>query len=315
MYNKYLITDFMLLPQYSIFGDYQILSDIKSNIVFKTAKYGKHTRFMCVSKKVLMNLCDLFPVTGKNLKERGLHKRMFYLNAMMRLDNHPNTKYRALLRPEQKHLNNPRASVLPKDTAPAQSFFRQDLIDELADSVYPLQNAKDSEQTDKLPTSTTPPLSGASQLPTFDEKYLEAFFSDEDDNGVVSNSEDLESVMKRVDRKADTMIDAIKLCQKRMIANNSIVQQYINEKRRPNADFVRQIEPVAKEYIRLAEVKHEKIDAQQLFGVEQGEWRKQWEQINEIKKIKEEDADDKKRKKEDAEKVIARALANKRLAK
>ena len=236
---------------------------------------------MCVSKKVLMNLCDLFPVTGKNLKERGLHKRMFYLNAMMRLDNHPNTKYRALLRPEHKHLNNLRPSVLPKDTtAAAHSFFRQDLIDELAESVYPLQNAKDTGQTEKLPTSTTPPLSGTSQLPTFDEKYLEAFFSDEDDNGVVSNSEDVESVMKRVGRKADTMIDAIKLCQKRMKANNSIVQQYINEKRRPNADFVRQIEPVAKEYIRLAEVKHEKIDAQQLYGVEQGEWRKQWEQIN-----------------------------------
>lgn len=74
--------------------------------------------------------------------------------------------------------------------------------------------------------------------------------------------------MKRVGRKADTMIEAIKLCQKRMKANNSIVQQYINEKKLPNADFVRQIEPVAREYIRLADVKHEKIDAQQLYGVE-----------------------------------------------
>ena len=46
-----------------------------------------------------------------------------------------------------------------------------------------------------------------------------------------------------------------------MKANNSIVQQYINEKKMPNADFVRQIEPVAREYIRLADVKHEKIDA------------------------------------------------------
>jgi hypothetical protein len=314
MYNKYLITDFMLLPQYSIFGDYQILSDIKSNIVFKTAKYGKHTRFMCVSKKVLMNLCDLFPVTGKNLKERGLHKRMFYLKAMMRLDNNPNTKYRALLRPEHKNLNNPKPIVLAKDPEPAHSFFRQDLIEELADSVYPLQNTKEKGPTEKLPASTTT-VSGDSHLPTFDEKYLEAFFSDEYDNGVVSNSEDVESVMKRVGRKADTMIEAIKLCQKRMKANNSVVQQYINEKKMPNADFVRQIEPVAREYIRLADVKHEKIDAQQLYGVEQGEWRKQWDQINEIKKSKEEDMDEKIRRKEDAEKVIARALANRRVAK
>jgi hypothetical protein len=38
MYNKYQITDFMFLPQYSIFGDYQIICDCKSNIIFKTAK-------------------------------------------------------------------------------------------------------------------------------------------------------------------------------------------------------------------------------------------------------------------------------------
>jgi len=49
--------------------------------------------------------------------------------------------------------------------------------------------------------------------------------------------------------------------------------------------------------------------------VEQGEWRTQWDQINEIKKSKEKDMDEKIRRKEDAEKVIARALANRRAAK
>lgn len=63
MYNKFQITDFMFLPQYSIFGDYQIICDLKSNIIFKTAKYGPKTRFMCVSRKIFLNLCDLFPVT------------------------------------------------------------------------------------------------------------------------------------------------------------------------------------------------------------------------------------------------------------
>ena len=72
MFNKYKIQDFMFLPQYSIFGDYQIICDLKSNIIFKTAKYGKQTRFMCVHRKVLLNLCDLFPVTADNLKQRGL---------------------------------------------------------------------------------------------------------------------------------------------------------------------------------------------------------------------------------------------------
>lgn len=96
MYNKFLIQDFMLLPQYSIFGDYQIISDLKSNIVFKTAKHEPQTRFMCVSKKVFMNLCDLFPVTAENLKARGLQKRMHYLKVMERLDNQKDNKYRAL---------------------------------------------------------------------------------------------------------------------------------------------------------------------------------------------------------------------------
>lgn len=58
----------MYLPQHSIFGDYQILFDLKSNIVFKTAKLPHDTRFMCVSKKVFLRLCELFPITADNLK-------------------------------------------------------------------------------------------------------------------------------------------------------------------------------------------------------------------------------------------------------
>ena len=63
MFNKFLIKDFMLLPPYSIFGDYQIICDLKSNICFRTAKHCAQTRFMCVDRKVFLNLCDLFPVT------------------------------------------------------------------------------------------------------------------------------------------------------------------------------------------------------------------------------------------------------------
>ena len=95
MYNKFLIRDFMLLPQHAIFGDYQVICDLKSNITFKTAKHAPTTRFMCVSKKVFMNLCELFPVTGNNLKERGLKKRMHYLKAMEKLDR-LNPNYKAL---------------------------------------------------------------------------------------------------------------------------------------------------------------------------------------------------------------------------
>jgi hypothetical protein len=66
-----MIEDFMILPPFSIFGDYQIINDFKSNIVFKTAKHAPTTRFMCVHKKVFINLCDLFPVTSENLRHRG----------------------------------------------------------------------------------------------------------------------------------------------------------------------------------------------------------------------------------------------------
>ena len=82
MFNKFIISDFMLLPPFSIFGDYQILCDIKSNITFRTAKHSPQTRFMCVDRKVFLNLCDLFPVTQENLRERGMQKRLHYLKAM-----------------------------------------------------------------------------------------------------------------------------------------------------------------------------------------------------------------------------------------
>jgi hypothetical protein len=58
----------MYLPQYSIFGDYQILYDLKSNIVFQTAKLSTVTRLMCVSKKVFLRICNEFPITGDNLR-------------------------------------------------------------------------------------------------------------------------------------------------------------------------------------------------------------------------------------------------------
>lgn len=87
-----------------------MICDLKSNIVFKTAKHAPQTRFMCVSKKVFLNLCDLFPVTADNLKQRGLHKRLHYLRAMARLDVGKPYEKRCLKRPrkvteEIRHLN------------------------------------------------------------------------------------------------------------------------------------------------------------------------------------------------------------------
>ena len=112
MYNKFLIRDFMYLPQYSIFGDYQIICDLKSNIVYKTKVADKEqhhqVRFMCVHKKVFNNLCDLFPVTAENIKQRGLEKRLHYLKAMEKLDMQTDN-YKALKRSSKEdakmHIN------------------------------------------------------------------------------------------------------------------------------------------------------------------------------------------------------------------
>ena len=37
LFSKAKIKDFIFLPQYSFFGDYQLLFDLRSNIVFRTS--------------------------------------------------------------------------------------------------------------------------------------------------------------------------------------------------------------------------------------------------------------------------------------
>ena len=50
------------LPQHSYFGDYQVLFNLKSNLVFKTKdERGPDIIFMCISADVLHELCNLFP--------------------------------------------------------------------------------------------------------------------------------------------------------------------------------------------------------------------------------------------------------------
>jgi hypothetical protein len=85
---------------------------------------------MCVSRKVLQNLCNLIPVTAVNLKTWGLQKRLHYFKAMLRLDNLAKTKYSAL----QRNLNKPTQEEmamdknLMKDTS-TDSMLNKDGID------------------------------------------------------------------------------------------------------------------------------------------------------------------------------------------
>jgi hypothetical protein len=57
---------------------------------------------MCVSKKVFLNLCELFPITAENIKKRGLEKRLHYIRAMEKLDE--NAVYKGLGRSMKKKL-------------------------------------------------------------------------------------------------------------------------------------------------------------------------------------------------------------------
>ena len=73
---------FMELQEYSVFGEYQIFFNLKSNIIYKTRPDLKwsasildsfedvdfRTMFMCVKSDVFMNLCSLYPKTSEAMR-------------------------------------------------------------------------------------------------------------------------------------------------------------------------------------------------------------------------------------------------------
>ena len=66
----------LILPQYSYFGDYQILHNLKSNLIFKTDdKSDTDVIFMCIDKYSFDNLCNYFPKTAENMKRKSLKRR------------------------------------------------------------------------------------------------------------------------------------------------------------------------------------------------------------------------------------------------
>lgn len=84
----------LYLPKYSYFGDFQILLELKSNMEYKTPPVPKETenehvhkfidnmpdiQLMCVSKEKLLQLCDLFPQTAENIKQRARERRIRFM--------------------------------------------------------------------------------------------------------------------------------------------------------------------------------------------------------------------------------------------
>ena len=81
----------LYLPKYSYFGDYQILYNLKSNLLFKTLAHTPEDKkngvteqlpdiiFMCCSNEHLLEFCDLFPQTAENIKRRSLQRRKKFM--------------------------------------------------------------------------------------------------------------------------------------------------------------------------------------------------------------------------------------------
>ena len=76
----------MYLPKYSYFGDYHLLLNVKSNLVFNTLSSNfdgseylndklPNIIFMCIEKEKLQELCELFPQTAENIRKRAIERR------------------------------------------------------------------------------------------------------------------------------------------------------------------------------------------------------------------------------------------------
>ena len=67
--------EFFVLPTYSYFGDYQILFDLKSQILYK-AKENKLLITLCLEKEKLIELMEDFPEARKFYVERAWQRRI-----------------------------------------------------------------------------------------------------------------------------------------------------------------------------------------------------------------------------------------------
>lgn len=83
----------LYLPKFSYFGDYQILLNLKSNVIIRTYDTPENKQlkkeggepdqenklqdiiFMCVDEETLTDLCDLFPQTKDNLERKAKERR------------------------------------------------------------------------------------------------------------------------------------------------------------------------------------------------------------------------------------------------
>lgn len=161
----------LYLPKYSYFGDYQILYNLKSNLVFKTLAHTPDTTgtpeqlpdiiFMCISKVVLCDLCDLFPQTAENIKRRSLERRHRFMLQK-------NTNSRIV---ETK--KNEKDSKIQSATSQEQSQYGEDAGIE-------------------------------------NEDQLEDFYSDEEPENFESQKEDMKMYLNKLNKRIDLLVEALK---------------------------------------------------------------------------------------------------------
>ncbi|CDW90866.1 cation channel family protein [Stylonychia lemnae] len=204
MYNKFEVKDFMMLPQYGVFGDYQIIYDLKSNITMKTPPTGQDVRFMCISKKVFLNLCELFPTTAENLRVLSLKRRYHFIQAMELQD--MSSPLKALHRSIKKRIKQ-KADDDSKNPSPHQTSRKESILSD--------------------------------QIEIVDEDALEQFFSDEEPKLSIEDEETPEVVIKKISKKTTRINLSMNTCLRHMDYNFDLLKKYLKEGRSKNPESVK----------------------------------------------------------------------------
>lgn len=171
-------TPILYLPKYSYFGDYQILYELKSNLVFKTVASSQDDKkngttektpeviFMCIKQEDLLNLCALFPQTAENIKKRALERR-----------------HRFMI---QKNTNSLLYEKKMKEKKSKETI-------EGSQS----QMSSDNEDGEK-------------------EENMEDWFSDEEAENLESQKEDMKQYLNKLNKRIDVLVDALKQADQMM---------------------------------------------------------------------------------------------------
>ena len=195
----------LYLPKYSYFGDYQILYNLKSNLVFKTLAHTPDSKaqqqpeqlpdiiFMCISKEVLCELCELFPQTAENIKRRSLERR-----------------HRFML---QKKTNSKNENEIEKKKA--QELYSRGQSNTSGDDTSNLKNEDGADNDDQL----------------------EDFYSDEEPENFESQKEDMKMYLNKLNKRIDLLVDALKQADQMMATmsdQKGITEQINNRKNSKN---------------------------------------------------------------------------------